>query len=86
MASRATRSTGRGPRSDWGLPVVNHGQEGGPALCLWGRATEDFPRGTPARLSRHPDPPRVWVSNPTEFLTTEDVWAGLLQNVNPAMG
>jgi len=27
--------------------------------------------------------PRVWVSNPIEFLTTEDVWAYLLQKPNP---
>jgi DNA sulfur modification protein DndC len=34
-------------------------------------------------LRRHPDLPRVWVSNPIEFLTTEDVWAYLLQKPNP---
>ena len=34
-------------------------------------------------LRRHPDLPRVWVSNPIEFLTTEDVWAYLLQRPNP---
>jgi DNA sulfur modification protein DndC len=34
-------------------------------------------------LHRHPDLPRVWVSNPIEFLTTEDVWAYLLQKANP---
>ena len=34
-------------------------------------------------LHRHPDLPRVWVSNPIEFLSTEDVWAYLLQNPNP---
>lgn len=34
-------------------------------------------------LHRHPDLPRVWVSNPIEFLGTEEVWAYLLQNVNP---
>ncbi len=34
-------------------------------------------------LRRHPDLPRVWVSNPIEFLTTEEVWAYLLQNPNP---
>lgn len=34
-------------------------------------------------LRRHPDLPRVWVSNPIEFLTTEEVWAYLLQNSNP---
>lgn len=34
-------------------------------------------------LSRHPDLPRVWVSNPIEFLSTEEVWAYLLQKPNP---
>ncbi|MEK7675507.1 MAG: phosphoadenosine phosphosulfate reductase family protein [Verrucomicrobiota bacterium] len=34
-------------------------------------------------LSRHPDLPRVWVSNPIQFLTTEEVWAYLLQKPNP---
>jgi DNA sulfur modification protein DndC len=34
-------------------------------------------------LNRHPDLPRVWVSNPIQFLTTEEVWAYLLQNPNP---
>jgi DNA sulfur modification protein DndC len=34
-------------------------------------------------LHRHPDLPRVWVSNPIEFFTTEEVWAYLLQKPNP---
>jgi hypothetical protein len=68
MAARATRSTGI-------LPVDNHGQDG--------RATKDRPRGLPVRLARHPDLPRLWVSNPIEFLTTEDVWAYLFENPNP---
>ena len=34
-------------------------------------------------LRRHRDLPRVWVSNPIEFLTTEEVWAYLLQKPNP---
>lgn len=36
-------------------------------------------------LRRHPDLPRVDVSNPIEQLSTEQVWAYLLQN-NPAWG
>ena len=40
-------------------------------------------RKTRNGLCRHPDLPRVWVSNPIEFLTTEEVWAYLLQNSNP---
>ena len=31
-------------------------------------------------LRRHPNLPRVFVSNPIEYLTTEEVWAYLLQN------
>jgi DNA sulfur modification protein DndC len=34
-------------------------------------------------LNRHPDLPRVWVSHPIQFLSTEEVWAYLLQNPNP---
>jgi DNA sulfur modification protein DndC len=34
-------------------------------------------------LRRHPDLPRVWVSNPIEYLSTEEVWAYLLQKPNP---
>ncbi len=34
-------------------------------------------------LNRHPDLPRVWVSNPIQFLSTEEVWAYLIQNPNP---
>ena len=34
-------------------------------------------------LNRHPDLPRVWVSNPIQFLSSEEVWAYLLQNPNP---
>jgi DNA sulfur modification protein DndC len=40
-------------------------------------------RETRNGLNRHPDLPRVWVSNPIEFLTTEEVWAYLLQKPNP---
>jgi DNA sulfur modification protein DndC len=40
-------------------------------------------RPTRNGLRRHPDLPRVWVSNPIEFLSTEEVWAYLLQNPNP---
>jgi DNA sulfur modification protein DndC len=34
-------------------------------------------------LRRHLDLPRVWMSNPIEFLTTEDDWAYMLQKPNP---
>lgn len=34
-------------------------------------------------LRRHPDLACVWVSNPIEYLSTEEVWAYLLQHPNP---
>ncbi|MDD4061379.1 MAG: DNA phosphorothioation system sulfurtransferase DndC [Kiritimatiellae bacterium] len=34
-------------------------------------------------LCRHPNLPRVWVSNPIEHFSTEEVWAYLLQKANP---
>jgi len=34
-------------------------------------------------LNRHPDLPHIWVSNPIQFLSTEEVWAYLPQNPNP---
>jgi len=34
-------------------------------------------------LRRHEDLARVWISNPIEDLTTEEVWAYLLQSPNP---
>jgi DNA sulfur modification protein DndC len=40
-------------------------------------------RETRNDLCRHPDLPRVWVSNPIQFLSTEEVWAYLLQRTNP---
>ncbi len=47
------------------------------------RAQTMTARQTRNGLRRHPDLPRVWVSNPIEFLSTEGVWAYLLQNPNP---
>jgi len=43
-------------------------------------------RETRNGLHRHPDLPHVWVSNPIEFPTTEEVWAYLLQRPNPRGG
>src|SRR5207237_3703400 len=34
-------------------------------------------------LRKHPDLPRVWVSNPIEFLDTKAVWQYLIQVSNP---
>ncbi|MGH9327534.1 MAG: DNA phosphorothioation system sulfurtransferase DndC [Terriglobia bacterium] len=66
------------------------GHWGGAILHLGARRAESSTRaqtmaGREARngLRRHPDLPRVWVANPIEFLSTEDVWAYLLQRPNP---
>lgn len=66
------------------------GHWGEAILHLGARRAENSTRaqtmaGREARngLSRHPDLPRVWVSNPIQFLTTEEVWAYLLQKPNP---
>src|ERR1051326_234790 len=32
-------------------------------------------RGSRNGLTRHPDMPKVWVANPIEFLSTQEVWA-----------
>lgn len=40
-------------------------------------------RETRNGLTKHPDLPRVWVSNPIQHLATEAVWAYLLQRPNP---
>lgn len=38
---------------------------------------------TRSGLRRHSDLPRVWINNPIEHLSTEEVWAYLLQNKPP---
>jgi DNA sulfur modification protein DndC len=40
-------------------------------------------RETQNGLRRHEDLPNVWISNPIEFLSTQEVWAYLLQKPNP---
>jgi DNA sulfur modification protein DndC len=64
----------------WGEAILHLGarREESPsrAQTMAGRARRNG-------LNRHPDLPRVWVSNPIEFLTTEEVWAYLLQKPNP---
>lgn len=66
------------------------GHWGEAILHLGARRAESSTRaqamaGNEARngLRRHPDLPRVWVSNPIEYLSTEEVWAYLLQRANP---
>jgi len=64
----------------WGEAILHLGarraESSSRAQTMAGRATQ---KG----LRRHPDLPRVWVSNPIEFLSTEEVWAYLLQKPNP---
>ncbi len=49
------------------------------------RAQTMAARETRNGLRRHNDLPRVWISNPIEHLSTEEVWAYLLQN-KPSWG
>lgn len=66
------------------------GRDGEAILHLGARRAESATRaqtmaGHEVRngLRKHPDLPRVWVSNPIEHLTTEEVWAYLLQHPAP---
>jgi DNA sulfur modification protein DndC len=64
----------------WGEAILHLGARRAESST---RAQTMAGRENRGRLSRHPDLPRVWVSNPIEFLTTEEVWAYLLQKPNP---
>ena len=64
----------------WGEAILHLGARRAESST---RAQTMAARPTRNGLQRHPDLPRVWVSNPIEFLTTEDVWAYLLQKPNP---
>ena len=64
----------------WGEAILHLGARRAESST---RAQTMAARQTRNGLRRHPDLPRVWVSNPIEFLSTEDVWAYLLQNPNP---
>jgi len=64
----------------WGEAILHLGARRAESST---RAQTMAGRQTRNGLRRHPDLPRVWVSNPIEFLTTEDVWAYLLQKPNP---
>lgn len=59
----------------WGVAILHLGarraESSSRAQTMAGRETRNG-------LRRHPDLPRVWVSNPIEFLSTEEVWAYLL--------
>jgi len=64
----------------WGEAILHLGarraESSSRAQTMAGRETRNG-------LRRHSDLPRVWVSNPIEFLSTEEVWAYLLQRPNP---
>ena len=47
------------------------------------RAQTMAKRETRGGLRKHNDLPRVWINNPIEHLSTEEVWAYLLQNKPP---
>lgn len=47
------------------------------------RAQTMAKRETRGGLRKHSDLPRVWINNPIEHLSTEEVWAYLLQNKPP---
>lgn len=64
----------------WGEAILHLGARRGESST---RAQTMAGRDARNGLSKHPDLPRVWVSNPIQFLTTEDVWAYLLQKPNP---
>ncbi len=64
----------------WGEAIFHLGarraESSNRAQTLDGHATRNG-------LRKHQDLPRVWISNPIEYLTTEEVWAYLLQNKPP---
>lgn len=64
----------------WGEAILHLGARRAESST---RAQTMAGRETRNGLRRHPDLPRVWVSNPIEFVTTEDIWAYLLQKPNP---
>lgn len=64
----------------WGEAIIHLGARRSESST---RAQTMSSRETRNGLHRHPDLPRVWVSNPIEFLSTEEVWAYLLQEPNP---
>lgn len=64
----------------WGEAILHLGARRAESAS---RAQTMAGRETRNGLSRHPDLPNVWVSNPMQHLTTEEVWAYLLQKPNP---
>ncbi len=64
----------------WGEAILHLGARRAESST---RAQTMASRNTRNGLRRHPDLPRVWILNPIEFLSTEEVWAYLLQHPNP---
>lgn len=64
----------------WGEAILHLGARRAESST---RAQTMAGRKTRNGLRKHRDLPRVWVSNPIEFLSTEEVWAYLLQKANP---
>lgn len=66
--------------AQWGDAILHLGarrsESSTRARTLKSRAVSDG-------LRRHEDLPRVWIAQPIEHLTTEEVWAYLLQKPNP---
>lgn len=60
----------------WGEAILHLGARRAESAT---RAQTLAGRDTRNGLTKHPDLPRVLVSNPIQFLTTEEVWAYLLQ-------
>ena len=64
----------------WGEAIIHLGARRAESST---RAQTMAARESRNGLNRHPNLPRVWVSNPIEYLSTEEVWAYLLQKPNP---
>lgn len=64
----------------WGEAILHLGARRAESST---RAQAMAGRKTKSGLRRHEDLPKVWISNPIEFLTTEEVWAYLLQKTPP---
>ncbi len=78
------------PVTDFVKRRMQNGRWSEAILHLGARRNESVNRGramagreTRNNLRRHEDMPNVWINNPIEYLSTEEVWAYLLQKPNP---
>jgi DNA sulfur modification protein DndC len=67
----------------WGEAILHLGARRAESST---RAQTMEARQTRNGLRRHPDLPRVWASNPIEYLTRWDVWAYRFRKPNPLGG